>query len=531
MDKSRAAAASHSSVNSTTNTSTTHNTVLGKSVDGLNIIQHNNNNNHSSNQKKSLKAAGNHSMAISRSQHCVNDMDRSCNSSNSTIKAVGTVHQRLKNGSDRFIRYDKENDVDDFDEFDDDDNGEKTGCFSFISRSGDDSYTKRKKHSFDSKMAEQSLIQTVPVNALHIAIGANAYAQDIGADEDVNDDSVTDSNVELRVSQQPLKDDVTYDRNFYRAIQKSLDDIFSRDDYNEQFASQKSRNSKSSGDLTMFDNDDESYGQYRFRQFDGESKFRRECFFATHNDDDESSNDVDTTTTATSTNHELDEKISERLNYYQQLSSRIPNDQTHSASCSDEHSSSVDISMTTPSASRKSSVTFRVDNNSFDDTQSSPAVTQSTTELFYANIDQNSIQHSIGDASAELTTTILPKSPMRYAMIANPQSPSPQNLHNVNVANGATIPLKSVLLKKERKEKSTQKSKYKTLTGFLKFPKKKSVLHSNSFYNKYDQKTEMNEQLLDEDDKCGSHASNGSEPKYDSIYRSKNFVIAKQNES
>lgn len=158
LDKSRAAAAiglSNTSANdSSTSALSLHNNVLGKSVDGLNIpIQTNNNHSTSSNHKKMLKASGSHSITsvASRSQHSVNDMERN-NSSNST-KTIGSA-DRLNNNNDRFVSYVEEETENNDEYYDDDDNTEKTGCFSFISRSGDDSYMKRKKHSLDSKTTE-----------------------------------------------------------------------------------------------------------------------------------------------------------------------------------------------------------------------------------------------------------------------------------------------------------------------------------------------------------------------------------------
>lgn len=80
------------------------------------------------------------------------------------------------------------------------------------------------------------------------------------------------------------QNDVHYDRVFYRKMQKSLDDIFSRDSELDEPISRIS-SSKSSDNLTMYASSrsdstvvDES--DYKFHRFgSAESKFKRESFF------------------------------------------------------------------------------------------------------------------------------------------------------------------------------------------------------------------------------------------------------------
>lgn len=164
LDKSRAAGN-----DSPPGASSSHNHFLGKSVDGLNMINSSN--------------------------------------SNSNSTKLGSVDHLNNDG-----RYDRHHEQDD----DDDDDRETPGCFSFMGRNDDTLMKRRKKHSLDSKMADTPRQNaSVPVNALHIAvksIGAAAYVHEVG----VEDESYK-QNLDL--------DKADYDRVFYRKMQKSLDDI------------------------------------------------------------------------------------------------------------------------------------------------------------------------------------------------------------------------------------------------------------------------------------------------------------------
>lgn len=465
---------------------------------------------------------------------------------NSSNNSTAFVH-RQNIGSVDGLNYGEKYSYDD--DEDDEDDEEVKGCFGFIR--SDDHYVKRKKHSLDSKMAEHNHNQTPnfginyirPPNNLANVIGSGAYAQNI------TDDDTNVSNVEIHVDRN--LDNVLYDRVFYRTIQKSLEEIFARDDYNQQFVSQKSRNSKSSGDLTMYNDEDETYAQNYFPRYGSASKFDRECFFVKNNNNDSSDESdpnisIKSNTLSYHQNQEFSQKSTElpldtsfgslHLNgnsngnvSNNRYNSHRSHDERTNSICSDDQSS-IELSIT-PSVSRKSSVTFRVDTNG------NTPISNSTNQLFYSNLE--STQNSIGDMSTDLTTKFLLKTKQHhhtnYALIAHTKTPlhhTHKHTNNlVNANSGVSVGvLKSALSKKEKKDKPTiTKSKYKTLTRFLKFPKKTSVLHSNSFYNKNEDKSEMNEQLLVEDKANNSTTSN--EPQYDAIFRTKNFLLAKQNET
>lgn len=367
LDKSRTAGN-----DSPTNASSSHNDFLGKSVDGLNIIKTSKNNNNYGNSTK-----------------------------------LGSV-DCLNNG-DRYVKY-NDNDYDD----DDDEDTATPGCFSFISRN-DDTLMKRKKHSLDSKMAEtpnQNQNQTInpnPVNALHIAvktIGAAAYAQEVGVDDESNR-----RNVDLN--------DVPYDRVFYRKMQKSLDDILT------------------------------TYANCQNKPFE-RVEFERECFLVDPNDDIDNDSSFDA---GTSTNQDFSQKSIDlsfngtNPNDYEKFSSEehiYPDEQTNS---------STDTALT----SRKNSVTFRD--------------------------DDGSAQYSLlSDASNESAPITLPNMKImgQYAIITHPNWSN--HTHNSSISS-VPLPPTDLPPKKDRKTKSY---------NYLRILARKK----NS-------KTEMDEQLLDEDSsKC-----------------------------
>lgn len=389
---------------------------------------------------------------------------------------------------------------------DDDDDCEVRGCFAFIR--GDDSLAKRKKHSFDSKMSERQTANFI-IDRLH--------DPRISSDCDAE---IADAAPRNRSSMYK-SDEPPYDRVFYRNIQKSLEDIFARDDYNDQFASQKSRNSKSSGDLTMCTDEESNYGHYRFQRLGNQSsKFNRECFLVNQDKHDTSDGSdlnisIQSNNSASTRNRDSSRKSSTEIDTsFGSLnlngSGRFgkPNDEHTNSICSDDHSS-VDMSLT-PSASRKGSVTFRVDGFS--------AGNANPDQLIYANLSP--AQNSFADAS-DIRTKFIGKAktrPTRYAFIAFPKNQLHLHSHKSAVSAGGVVLPKSALAKKEKKDKP--KSKYK-LSHLLRFPRKGSVLHSNSFYKKAEGKTEMNQQLLSDDDPPSKRS-----PHYD-VVRVNNFVLAK----
>lgn len=458
----------------------------------------------------------------------------SSSSSNSTSKT-----HRYNIGSLDALHCDGERYTYDDDD-DDEDDVEVKGCFGFIR--SEDGYVKRKKHSLDSKMAENSHQSTNLIN-LRTPIVAAAAA--------LTHREPSDRKPEICVDENRNCDEPPYDRVFYRNIQKSLEEIFARDDFNQRFASQKSRNSKSSGDLTMYNEEEDVYGQYQFQRPNSRSEFHRECFFVNHNADDSSEESEPNASMKSNTSsiHRSQEYGRKQATNNEQLLNandspsdssntnstnskyhRTHDDRTNSI-CSDDHSS-TDMSIT-PSASRKNSVTFRVDGVSNGNTHTS---TVPPNQLIYANLVT---------ASFDVPRKLVPKpksnNHTRYALIDHHKN----QLHSTNLykptnglvtTSGVSV-LKSALSKKEKKEKPSSsiisaKSKCIGLTRFLKFPRKAAVLHSNSFYSKGEDKTEMNEQLLLDDDKTAhSTGSSTNDPIYDSVFRTKNFLLAKSNDT
>lgn len=458
-------------------TDLTRNNILGKSVEGLNTINN----------------------SSSTDRHVFDDLDEEEDDSH----------------------YDIDNK--DYDDDDDDDVNVK-GCFGFI-RGVEESYVKRKKFSLDSKMTEHHARLTNDVRSPIILASTSMTRtmKNFSHDDDEN----------IETCERKKKDDVIYDQAFYRTIQKSLDNIFSRDDFNQQFIAQKARNSKSSGDLTMYNEEEEIYGEYRFQTFGSGngSKFNRECFFANHDDsmngEEESDRDVSNKTqdqenqnSQKSTDSPLSESFASINLSRNGTGNRkhIRNrsfDECTNSMCSDK-SSSIDLSIT-QTVSRKSSVTFRVDNSS----------TSGHDQLFYDNIDQ----HLSDELPSDVTARFLPgakKQYQNYSLIGQGQSQLRSNDQRNSQKSIKDDDLKSALSKKDRKDKPI-KSKYKSLTRFLKFRRNStSRLHSNSIYNKLENRIDMDEQLL-VDDKANTNLAN--EPQYDAIFRTKNFVLAKQNES
>uniref|UniRef100_A0A1L8DL26 mitogen-activated protein kinase kinase kinase n=1 Tax=Nyssomyia neivai TaxID=330878 RepID=A0A1L8DL26_9DIPT len=134
-------------------------------------------------------------------------------------------------------------------------------------------------------------------------------------------------------SKMPDVDDVAYDRVFYRTIQKSLDELFVRDEYAAQGGPREQRvGSRSSGDLSVYGEEEESVYNHRFQRYGSDSQFPRECFFANK------STSIDLTNGEGAPNDSFAQSFGEeRTNSF----------------CSD--------STDTSTPSRKSSVTFRRD--------------------------------------------------------------------------------------------------------------------------------------------------------------------------
>lgn len=470
LDKSRNAAGNN--LAHTTNASSSHNNILGKSVDGLNLIHAGNDNNSYSNSTE------------------LGSVDRLNNNHNNTNNEEYNIN------GDRFIFHDGDDDDDDTDK----------GCFGFISRI-DDSNMKRKKHSLDSRMTDTS-----PENALHIAVKTSGLPTYASAVQQYDDDAClmrTHSVIEEVPSNRNSEVEAPYDRVFYRAIQKSLDDIFARDDFNRQFSQQDSRHSKSSADLTMFSDSEQ---QFRFQPF-GSSKFTRQCFIV-NNNNDENGNRNDSSSDNGNDDDDLD---SSNLELSARSNESTSDNITNSISQNDTDpfgGSSVAKNMHL--TSRKSSVTFRVDS-----TDSTQSLTDNNTsnELFYANIDHRTIRDSfVSNDSSNIAFN------KRASDLYTPISASNSSSHPDN----SDVQAKNAAMRSDSNCRAYSKLKFKNIQRLWRSPRTPSVLHSNSFYKKQDAKTEMNEQLLDEDNESYTNSMNGVEPKYES-FRTANFLLAKQN--
>lgn len=352
----------------------------------------------------------------------------------------------------------------------DEDEVEVKGCFGFIR--SDVSYSKRKKFSLDSELSENILI-----------------LNDDDRLQSPDTDATNSSSSGDKKSARNL-DDVPYDRVFYRTIQKSLDDIFSRDDYTQQYvAQQNARNSKSSGDLTsLHEGDEETYPAYRFQRHGSISKFDRECFFTNKNESFEASeNEVSfasVSSTQDSRRRPFDSSLEDSFNALNiTRDSPIKYDERKNSMCSDQ--SSVDLS----TASRKSSVTFRQNVDSIDS-------------------DSEQFPNSCRPVINEIETIFVPNTRL------------PQTAEKFS-----SKKVKSALSNKKDRPR-LQKCKG-GLSRLFKFNNTKAVVRTNSLYNKFDNSCELSEKLLD--DSTTNAASN--EPQYDAIFRTKNFVLAKQNDS
>lgn len=367
--------------------------------------------------------------------------------------------------------------LDDYDDDDDDEEVEVKGCFGFIR--SDVSFSKRKKFSLDNEMSENIMI-----------LNDDDRLQSPDTDATNSTQSSGDKKIARNL------DDVPYDRVFYRAIQKSLDDIFSRDEYNSQFvAQQNARNSKSSGDLTsLHEGDEDTYPAYRFQRHGSISKFDRECFFTNKTESFEASETevsfASVSSTQDSRRRPFDSSLEDSFNALNiTYDSLTKYDERKNSMCSDQ--SSVDLS----TVSRKSSVTFR------------------------HNVD------SIDSDSEHLSSSCRPNL-NQIETIFVPTTRLPQSADKFSAKERSKLSLKSALTNKIDRPR-LQKCKG-GLSRLFKINKTKAVVRTNSLYNKFDGSCELNEKLLD-DSPTSVVASN--EPQYDAIFCTKNFVLAKQNEN
>ena len=285
---------------------------------------------------------------------------------------------------------------------------------------------------------------------------------------------------------------VNYDRVFYRNIQKSLDDIFSRDDSSEfEDVRRDDRvSSKSSDDLTMYasshsDSTAVDESNYQFHRFESspftrqkslfsvqsaQSKFKRECFIV---------------------------KPSKSLDLAQNSADdHLQNVQDNFSSLDLGASHSDSVSNTDSTPSRKSSVTFRND------------VDIRTDEYIYGT---HQPREQISNLISITKSTKYCELDWPNNVLDEPSSIDSKTNNNSKKLDKVKVKPKSRIISKLFRL-NKDKSKIK---------KRNSVHHSNSFFNKNSNThSEMNEKLLTE-------YSNDHESPYEAIFISKNFVMAK----
>lgn len=409
--------------------------------------------------------------------------------SSTSRNILGKSHEVLNRitNDDNMREEDEEN-------FDDDDEVEVKGCFGFINKNDENNSTQNnkiyhKKYSLDSKIKESNY-ELISTGGEH----------------------------------------VSYDPIFYRTLQKSLDDLFSRDDdLNEVFGGGSSSiqssfddshlhrrqsrtervSSKSSGDLSMYGTEEDSETNYRFQKFASDSKFRREHFFTnqsksldlTDRDSNSTIKERYSNLVTEFTEAPLEESMSS-LNISTEsknknCSKNLSFEEKSNSFCSDNSS----IEIKTPS--RKSSVTFKNDIEI-----NSPENSSSSSHLFYTNNYPIAISKK-NDFTRKFTIST------NYTDL---------------VKNSKELP------KSRSKNKIDKQLNKKTKTfNFTKMFRKK-VVKTKSFYNKnYDPtNVDMKESLLAETAEPTNDVANQNssvqEPQYGAIFYTTNFVLARQNE-
>lgn len=380
-----------------------------------------------------------------------------------------------------FDRLNEDDDNEDADDDDDDEERPVKGCFSFNAR--------RKKFSLDSKMDEHSQ-HTDDARVPIVGFVQPEHTQDtdkshVGHDNDV----IINANGQTR-----NPDNVEYDRVFYRKMQNSVDDIFARVN-----ASQRARNSKSSGDLTEYDDE-----------------FRRSCFVV-HNGDsagedgaDDSEEErnrsdksiasfQDTDLSQTSTDSPLDSSFAS-IN----LNGRSFDERTNSM-CSDQSA----IVLT---ASGRSSVSFRMD------------------DMFHGATGQpgEPLSHRSDASSVNVSAQFLPSLTEQRSMVIGHHDKSPHYYHMKPVratnGDGGDAHRNAPVLKKDK----VSKPKLGSLKQFFKPRRGTALLQSNSFYKRRNNGADLNEQLLDDEQ---TNTNSTVEPKYEAFSTRRFVALAKRNEN
>lgn len=439
-------------------------------------------------------------------------------------EVLNKSHSSASSAPRNFPKYDNDEDEED------DDIEMTNGCFGFIRAEDSSNYSKHKKYSLDSTLDQM-------------------YGVELRSPEDSNGSAGS------QISSQP-----TYDRVFYREIQKSLDNIFGREDFTLQ--TQNARNSKSSGDLTAFsEKDEDAYGQYLFQHFDAKSKFERECFFTANNrtsgvDLAAASHIVDE---SPSTSSENDASFASNGSYFKDRrkdsSSGAMDDSFRSMNLSEsshrstprfeerKNSMCSDHSVDSSTMSRKSSVTFRSNVDSMND-----------NSFTYRNdrlIENECV------TGHDISATFLPSrlNAHGYGMIVPPNSTTATAPNAISTSKPIKS-LKSALRNNNNSinsttvtTNSTKNTRLFSIGRFFRIgSKRKPIVHSNSFYGRFDKKNELSEQLLPSDESVSSSSAilspitsqtysvssnemtTANEPQYDAIFRTKNFLLAKQND-
>lgn len=279
LDKTRSAVSASSS----------RNEILGKSHDeGLNKIILNNSN------RNNRKYSNTFNDDESNSNNFIN--------SNKTHNFNNTYKLKHNLNVNEYSDVDDDDDVTNNENVDvidnvEDDEIEVRGCWSFIRN--DDNYSKNSSSTLISNNSSSHFSQRNKnsSNSHNYSLDSKTIVKKsvVKISKDINNKNL---------------DDVNYDRVFYRTIQKSLDDIFSRSPNNEiennefELIRNERVSSKSSDDLTMYattntnlhfnmsnhhplphphpsSNTRNNQTNYTFLQFDSnpESKFGRESFF------------------------------------------------------------------------------------------------------------------------------------------------------------------------------------------------------------------------------------------------------------
>jgi hypothetical protein len=515
-------------------TSSSRNEILGKSHEALNTVTN------------SISSSSSHN---------------NNNHNNNNINSKSRHHRKTKPDDDGTLSNGAVLSVND-------DEMAEISCWGFIRSDNNSSYkSNNKKYSLDSKLPTKKTVTP----------GSNEESTNL-----LNTKSLDNSKAELNHG---VADDVNYDRVFYRDIQKSLDQIFARNDFPEESTIPRRSggrvervSSKSSDDLSMYGTTTatssatitNSENPYRFQRYGSESKFKRECFFTKESHSLDSSTDHNGEESSPSRNNKNNNNNSNNsvsdnfLNSSSSSSSKIVVDSNKNNSfvdldvqnfakarpivenwnrsfdersnsfCSDT-SSSVGGNI---SSSRKSSVTFRT-----------PQV-ESTADIDDFDEDPTSQQHNP-------TASLLRTSTATSADISVFRSGLKSSLKYYDLPTNNHMPLQkkpsfTKTLLRNKIDKTKQKTKGMSFARHFKMFRLRKDLttnHNSSSYNK--SPNDMNEQLLlvDESPTSLIHSSplsvdattlNGStnsatiqeienESPYDSILYTKNFVLARNN--